>query len=201
MGKRLIETIEIPPATAKSFKAMSGQVLRIIDINGKQVGDFISFNLHDLSEKFSSGRTRTNNSRLRVTKGDRLFSNNCNVMYEIIDDTCGVHDLLYPPCCTWVFEHRYKVEPKTGCLEHLAASLEEYGIQEKDIPDPLNVFMRTDIIDSDQLKIIEPTSKAGDYIDLRAEMDCIAALSSCAVDCGPVNAFELKPLLVELYEL
>ena len=59
--------------------------------------------------------------------------------------------------------------------------------------------MRTDIVDSDQLEIKVPTFKAGDHIDLRAEMDILAALSSCAVDCGPVNAFKLKPLRIEIY--
>jgi uncharacterized protein YcgI (DUF1989 family) len=30
-------------------------------------------------------------------------------------------------------------------------------------------------------------------------MDILAALSSCAVDCGPLNAFKLKPLRIEIY--
>ena len=199
MELKLIETIDVPPASAKSFHVTKGQILRIIDVEGKQVGDFVCFNPHEITEKFSAGRTRTNNYKLRITTGDRLFSNHCNVMFTIVEDTCGIHDLLYPPCCSWVFENRYKVAPRTGCREHLAASLKSFGIGEMDIPDPLNVFMQTDVVESSQLEIKEPTSEAGDHIDLRAEMDCLAALSSCAVDCGPVNAFKLKPLRVEIY--
>lgn len=200
MKSELIETIDVPPAEARAFQVLKGQLIRVIDVEGKQVGDFISYNLHDKTEVFSAGRTRTNNYRLRITTGDRLFSNRCNVMYEIVEDTCGVHDLLYPPCCAWVFENRYQVPAKDGCLEHLASSLSSWGLDEKDIPDPLNVFMATDVIDSDQLKIVEPASRAGDFLTLRAEMDCLAALSACAVDCGPVNSFRLKPLRVELYQ-
>jgi uncharacterized protein YcgI (DUF1989 family) len=200
MGEKPLEVIEICAASAKSFQVQRGQLLRIIDIEGKQVGDFICFNLHTLSDKFSAGRTRRNNGKLRVTKGDHLFSNLCNVMFTIEEDTCGVHDLLCPSCCRWVFENIYKVAPKTGCFEHLALSLRPYGIGEQDIPDPFNIFMRTHVVASNRLEIEEPSSKAGDYIDLRAEMDCLVAISSCAVDCGPVNAFKLKPLLVKIYQ-
>ena len=92
-----LEALEVSPAGAKAFHVERGQFLRIIDLEGQQVGDFIAFNLHQISEKFSAGRTRTNNFKLRVTTDDRLFSNACNVMFTIVEDTCGVHDLLYPP--------------------------------------------------------------------------------------------------------
>ncbi len=198
-GGEPIEVIEIPAASGKSFVVRKGQLVRIIDIEGKQVGDFICFNLHNFSDKFSAGRTRRNNNKLRISTGDPLFSNLCRVMFTIEEDTCGIHDLLYPPCCRWVYENVYKVPPKTGCLEHLAASLKDRGLREEDIPDPFNVFMRADVIDSNYLQMREPNSKAGDHIDLRAEMDCLVALSACAVDCGPCNAGKLKPLRVEIF--
>lgn len=198
MERKPLEVIDIPRASGKSFVVRRGQVLRIIDIEGQQVGDLVCFNLNNLSDRFSAGRTRRNNNKFRVTKGDRLFSNLCNVMFTIEEDTCGVHDLLCPPCCRWIYENVYKVPSKTGCLEHLAQSLSSYGIGEEDIPDPLNVFMRTEIVESNQLVIKEPISKVGDYIDLRAEMDNLVALSACAVDCGPCNAGRLKPLRVEI---
>ncbi len=81
MTGKLLETIDIPPASGKSFVVKQDQILRIIDIEGQQVGDFVCFNLHNLSDKFSAGRTRRNNNKLRVTKGDRLFSNLSSTMH------------------------------------------------------------------------------------------------------------------------
>ena len=194
-----MQSTEIRAASGNSFVVQRGQLLRIIDIEGKQVGDFVCFNLQNFSDKFSAGRTRRNNNKLRISTGDRLFSNLCHVMFTIEKDTCGIHDLLYPPCCRWVYENVYKVPGKTGCLEHLAVALKGYGLREEDIPDPLNVFMRADVVNSNFLELREPTSKAGDHIDLRAEMDCLVALSACAVDCGACNAGKLKPLKVEIF--
>ena len=193
------EVIDIPPASGRSFVAREGQLVRIIDVEGQQVGDFVCFNLNDLSDKFSAGRTRRNNNTLRVTQGHHLFSNLCHIMFTIEEDTCRIHDLLYPPCCRWLFENVYRIPGKTGCLEHLAQSLVSYGLGETDIPDPLNVFMHSEILDGELPVVREPLSKAGDYIDLRARMDALVALSACAVDAGPCNAGRLKPLRVEIF--
>ncbi len=59
--------------------------------------------------------------------------------------------------------------------------------------------MHADVVDSSTLLLKEPTSKAGDYIDIRAEMDNLVALSACAADCGPCNSGKLKPLRVKIY--
>lgn len=44
-------------------------------------------------------------------------------------------------------------------------------------------------------------SRPGDYIEFRAEMDCIVALSNCPMDVmAPVNGFRCTPVKVEVYE-
>jgi uncharacterized protein YcgI (DUF1989 family) len=199
MGAGPLKIIDIPPASAVSFTLQKGQRLRIIDVEGQQVGDLVCFKLDDPRLRFSAGRTRTINNRLRISVGDRLYSQSCEAMMRIEADTCGVHDLLYPPCCRWVYEHKYGKPDKTGCLEHLAGALSPQGFSQGDIPDPFNVFMRTDVHDSNELIIREPVSRAGGYIDLRAEMDLLVGLSACAAEEGACNAGRLKPLRVEIY--
>lgn len=44
-------------------------------------------------------------------------------------------------------------------------------------------------------------SRPGDYIELRMEMDCIMALSSCPMDViAPTNGCSCTPLKVETHE-
>jgi uncharacterized protein YcgI (DUF1989 family) len=45
-----------------------------------------------------------------------------------------------------------------------------------------------------------PTSKAGDYIDLRAEMDLIVAISNCPQELNPCNGFEPTDMKVVVYD-
>jgi len=192
------KTLDIPSASAVAFVVDRGQIIRVVDVLGQQVGDFIAFNKSYLQEKFSSGRTRSENGKIRIGVGDKLYSNLCNVMFTITQDTCGIHDLLYPPCNRWVFENRYKVPPHDGCQENLTKALSAWEIGQFDIPDPFNIFEHS-VVDIDgRLRILEPVSKPGSHIELRAEMDCLVGISACAVDVGTTNAGKCKPLQVIL---
>lgn len=157
------------------------------------------FNQDDPKVRFSAGRTRTINNTLRITVGDRLYAQSCAPMMRIEQDTCKVHDLLYPPCCRWVYAHKYGKPEKTGCLEHLVGALADYGLSQADVPDPFNIFMQTEVGPVNEVVIREPDSRPGDHIDLRAEMDLIIGLSACAVEEGACNAGSIKPLRVEIY--
>jgi hypothetical protein len=42
--------------------------------------------------------------------------------------------------------------------------------------------------------ILPPTAMKGDYIDLRAEMDILAAVSACPADRNATNDGRAKPL-------
>jgi uncharacterized protein YcgI (DUF1989 family) len=67
------------------------------------------------------------------------------------------------------------------------------------VPDVFNVFMNVDIIDN-KLVINPPLVKEDDYIDLRAEMECLVALSACPSDLAVTNAGRIKPLKVEIFD-
>ena len=64
--------------------------------------------------------------------------------------------------------------------------------------DPFNVFMRTGLDKDGKLFYEAPLSKQGDYIDFRAEVDCLIAISACPSMCsGPDGP---KRLAVEIYK-
>lgn len=53
-------------------------------------------------------------------------------------------------------------------------------------PDPLNLFMKVDI-NGNKLKVLEPDSKVGDYVVLRAEQECVVFMSACPMDLTACN--------------
>src|SRR5699024_737349 len=172
--------ITIEPKSGASTKVKKGETLRVIDVKGTQVADFVCFNEHDDSEFFSQSKTRLNNLKSRITTDDLLFSNLNNVMFSIVEDKVGLHDLTFAPCSSYYYEKVAKVGPRNGCYENLAIALKPYSIDKTMVPDPFNIFMHTNINDNYELTIHRPISKQGDYIDLRAEMDCLVAVTSCA---------------------
>jgi len=187
----------IPPMSAKALLVPHGHTLRITDIEGCQPGDLVAFNADDLSERFSQARTRVENRKVTATTGDALWSNAQppKAMMTIAADTFGAHDLLYTPCCRYALEQRFGVS-RPGCLEHLAEALAPWGIGLADVPDPLNLFFRVLVGPNGELRIGDAAWEPGDHIDLRAEIDCLVAVSTCSVPiAGRANtAFEVTLL-------
>lgn len=187
----------IPPKSGASFIVRHGEIIRITDVEGCQVADFVCFNLNDHSEFLSQANTRVN-QKARISTNDVLFSNYNRVMFQIVADTVGMHDLFYSPCNSYLYEEIFKVGPRNGCLENLAKALEPHGISKAYVPDPFNIFMHTVVDEDYKLSIKKPLSKPGDYIELQANMDCLVAISSCAEDITECNDYKCTPIKVEV---
>jgi uncharacterized protein YcgI (DUF1989 family) len=179
--------IEIAPKSGHALLLRSGQLLRVVDLEGSQVADLVAYSADDPTEQFSQNFTRMNNDKVGVAVGDRLYSNLNRPMLRVEDDTVGVHDMLFAPCNAFFYEHVFGIEGKTGCREHLAAALEEFGIGHERVTDPFNVFMNTTVDETGAMVILQAPSAAGDHLDLRAEMDLIVAVSACAADVTDCN--------------
>jgi uncharacterized protein YcgI (DUF1989 family) len=99
----------VPPREGRCFEVKAGQFFRISSVEGPQVGDLNLHNLHDLTERFFSGKTRALHGT-HVTTGERLWSNlpYLRPMATIIEDTLGwygidqyggsVHDVIGTRC-------------------------------------------------------------------------------------------------------
>ena len=187
----------LEPQTGTAFELRSGQQLRVIDIEGEQVADFIAFNRSDKTEWLSSGRSIDYANRIYLTKGDILYSNRSRPMLTIVEDDVGRHDFLLTPCSPETFQIIYKNNAShPSCFANLATNLAPYGIAPDCIPTTFNIFMNVEIDGKGELKILPPRSKAGDSILLRAEMDLIVGLTACSAEMS--NNYRFKPIGFEI---
>jgi len=174
--------IEIPPISAVAFTMAAGEVLRIEDSAGGQPGDLVAFHLPDLEETFSPARTRVEERAVRVSAGNRLWTNALppRVIFTLLEETAGRHDLLYLPCCRYALETRFNVS-RDGCHERLVRALAPWKISSIRLPEPLNLFFTVGVEPTGRIGIGEHTSHPGDALTLRAEMDCLVAVATCSV--------------------
>jgi urea carboxylase-associated protein 1 len=186
----------VAPAGYFSAEIRKGQVLRIVDVEGQQVADLVTINAGNIAEKLSVMNTINLNKQVFPRVGYVLYSDEARGMMTIIADTCGVHDMLAGACSSFTNEKRYGVKDTKNCRDNLAAALKPWGITWKDVPFNMNVFMNCPIGSDGNWSIQVPKSKAGDYIDFRAEMNVIAAFSNCPQVHNACNGFRLKPLLM-----
>ncbi len=202
---KVLEDILLPESSAKAFEVKKGQVFRVSVPEGGTVGDFVAFSAANLKERFDQARTKVNNGKIFLTKGDKLYSKSNSPMFTIIEDTYGIHDLQYGMCSRWVFENvmaeqvmaielRNKI-PARGCWENLTDALKPWNIEKEDIPSPFNIF-QTVTIDTTTGKMTNRRvgTRPGDYIDLKAEMDCLVAISNSPKFGCPLRLQVLTPL-------
>ena len=103
-------------------------------------------------------------------------------MLTIVEDSVGRHDFLLTPCSEATFRHFYPTKPvHRGCFGNLAAALDPFGVEPDAIPVAFNVFMNVPVDGaSGRLRVDPPTSRPGDHIALRAEMDLVIGLTACS---------------------
>ena len=187
----------IEPQTGTAFEMVRGDTLRVIDPVGEQVSDLIAFARDDRSEWLSSGRTLDYNNTIYLSAGHVLYSNRSNPMLTITADTVGRHDFLYTPCSPETFAILYNTTgPHPSCFDNLATSLLPFGIDADRIPTTFNIFMNVEVSPAGVLTVLPPRSKAGDYLELRAEVDLIVGLTACSAEMS--NNYRFKPIEFEL---
>ena len=184
----------IPERSGTAFSLPRGATLTVIDPKGEQVADLLAFNADDIDEVISSGRTLDYAETIRLTTGDKLYSNRSRVMLTIVEDSVGCHEFLLTPCSVDTFRHFYPdLPPHRGCFGNLAEALAPYGVVPDRIPVAFNCFMNVPVDGrTGKLKVLPPLSKAGDHIAFRAEIDLIIGLTACSAPDS--NGGSFKPI-------
>jgi uncharacterized protein len=189
----------IPPKEYLGVELKKGQVLRIVDVEGKQVPDIVCFNLKDPKEKLSCNNSRLIQKRWIFTTGHVLYSDEGNEMLTIVGDTVGIHHASGGCCSEPANFRRYGMRHTRNCRDNLTMAAAPLKVTQKDIPGAFCPFMKVIQYEDGRYEIEEPTSKPGDYIDLRADMDLFVAISNCPQDKNPCNGFNPTPLGIVVY--
>ena len=204
-----IDRVRVPPRDGRAIRVAAGQVLRILCPEGPQVGDLNLFNAQTLSERFYSGKTRALHGS-HVTVGDRLWSGfpYLRPMATVVRDTLGwygrdrdggaVHDVIGTRCDPYTARLLGGADYHHCCHSNLTRALSAAtGLPrieaEPLVHDVLNVFMCTGFTaDTGQYFMKASPVRAGDHLDLLAEIDLLAVLSACpGGDCGAEHSSDV----------
>jgi uncharacterized protein YcgI (DUF1989 family) len=216
----LVEALSVPPRDARVFNVPAGHLFRIVSIEGPQVADLNLWNADDLSERFYSGKTRALHGT-HVGAGDRLWSGLPQLRplatithdtldwYGIDDFGGGVHDVIGTRCdpyTNYLLTGRDYHHCCHSSLTRALAAAKALPLAEAEthIHDVVNVFMCTGFTrDTNQYFMKASPVRPGDFIEFFAEIDLLAALSSCpGGDCGASHSndgAECYPVRVEIY--
>ncbi len=179
----------LPARRGRACRVNKGQAIKIINTHGHQVVDTWAFNAEDLREFMSMEHIRPTLTKIFPTKGDDLCTNRRRSILHFEDDTSpGIHDTLMAACDSYRYGLLGCTEYHDNCTDNLMAAMRQIGIDAPEVPSPLNLWMNIPVEQDGSTIWGEPVSKPGDYVILRAQMDCIVAMSACPQDILPVNA-------------
>ena len=189
----------VQPGTGAGVVVRRGEVLRVEQVVGDQGVDVELFALRDRRLRLDAGRTRSlEGARPRL--GTTLWSAPPDelALATISGDTAPGHDLLYPACS----DREYELA--TGCAGHAScrsielAVARTWGLDERDLHDPLNLWLEAGVHPDGALWWRHTPTAAGDHVELLAQVDLLAIVNPCANDIFGLRRFDVRPVRVAI---
>lgn len=185
---------EVPARQGRAFRLQAGQMARIINNHGQQVGDFWAFRADDPAEFLSMEHMRPSLRKLTPRPGDALITNRRRALLELIEDSSpGVHDTLIAACDPHRYAELGHSDPHDNCSDNLRMAMAALGVPLAEVPCPFNLWMNTPPRADGGIDWLAPVSKPGDFLRMRAVADAILVLSCCPMDLSPINGDAKSP--------
>jgi len=202
-GGHIVRDDVVRPGEGWAEVVRQGQVLRVIDVAGKQGVDFLCYAADQTEERYHAANTMKKARTILLTTGHVLYSDVARSMFTIVADTCGRHDTIGGCCSRPSNRLMYGVEDVPGCRETFLELLRRRGMGRRDIVANLNLFSNLPVGPDGRLAetvFVDGLSKPGDYVDLRAEMDVLALIANCPQVNNPCAGLAPTPVRVVIWE-
>jgi uncharacterized protein YcgI (DUF1989 family) len=194
----IISRTVVPASAGRAVAVRAGQHVRVVDVEGGQVGDVFAFAADDPDEYLSASHTRTHTSRLFPRIGEDFVTNRRRRILTLVADTSpGVHDMLIAACDPERYEE-LGAPDHASCANNLRISLSQHGLRANIVPQPINVFMRIPVSPNGDLSWMPAASRAGDAITVAAAMDCVVVVSACPQDLNAINGDRPTAMEIEI---
>ena len=199
----IIEDTIVTPRAPWSAEMKAGQILRLIDLEGQQAIDFLCFGTepHESQlERYHMPNTIKVPKSILLGKGSVLRSQFARPMMTITEDSCGGHDTIFGCCSFAVDQVRYGKQNTECCQRNFEREMGRRGIGPEHVVANVNFFMNVPVGADGHVEITDSQSKAGDYVDLRADMDVVAVLSNCPQELNPAAGDGPTPIRAIVFE-
>jgi uncharacterized protein len=163
----------VAPQSGQAVSVGRGEQVRVVDPDGRQVGDMWAIDVADRGRWLSASHTRDRCERLFPAVGEQFRDQYGEPVLQLAADTSpGVHDMLFPPCDRWLYESR-GLPGHVNCRDNFLAAVASAGISLPVVPDPVNLFQSSGPQPDGRLRIGVAASRPGDAISFFAQRDLV----------------------------
>ena len=193
----------VKAGTGWLHEVRAGQILRIVDLCGNQSADVLLYNAHDTAERYNVNNTIAAQRSTLIELGTELRSNDDNVMFTVVADTCGEHDTLGSGCSAEGNAIRYTDRTRFmhSCRDTFVRHFSDMpGMSKRDQTCNLNFFTKVQLGATGSLEFVDGISGPGKYVDLEAKMDVLVLLPNCAQLNNPCNDYNPTPVQMLIWD-
>lgn len=189
-----------------SMLVRRGMILRLIDsVGGANVG-MLMYNPMNKLERYNAPDTLKCQHTFKLTQGHCLYSDMGRIFCSVVSDTVGWHDTIggyltdsamakkYPLASYQEARNEWTLSGEHSFMVELA----KYELGVRDLSANVNWFSKVAADEDGQLSYQEGNSQAGDYVDLRFEMDTLVVLSTCPHPMHIGDKYPRSPINYEL---
>lgn len=189
-----IHTETVPGGWYWSTNLKAGDTIRIAQDQGPSAVATIAWSLADTSERLNLPDTVKVQWTTAIAKGRVLFSDMGRVMFSVTEAASSAHDGLVGGSNA-ASNARYPGDTR-NTRDNFILVAGKLGLDRRDIPSALTFFAPVRVTTDGTFLWHEDMRQPGDYIELRAEMDLVIALSNCPHPLDPNPAYAPNPVTV-----
>lgn len=176
-----------------------GQGLRIVNRDGSSSVSLLAWNAADRSERINCADTVKVQWSAALRKGRLILTDMGRVAWSIIEDTSGAHDTLAGGSTADSNRAAYGAGAHRNTRDNFIRAAAKLGLDRRDIPPCVTFFAPVSVADDGHFTWDAGKRRAGDFVDLRAELNLVVALSNCPHPLDPVPEYAPTPIEVILF--
>jgi len=199
-----LDAAAIPPSAVISREELAadwyaivqlrrGEALRIADPSGLSSVSMVGWRDEDTSERINCADTVKVQWSTALSKGRVILSDMGRVLFSLIEDTSGAHDVMVGGSTPASTLAAYGVTSR-NTYENFIAGAAKVGLGVRDIPPCVTFFAPVSLDENGRFVWNKSRKRPGDFVDLRAEMNAILVLSNCAHPLDPIRPSAARPI-------
>ena len=206
-AERLLTEEVLPGGAAWSRTVRRHTTLRLTALEAGANVSLLCFNRAELIDRYNMADTLKGQHTARLTTGFILVSDMGRALLSITGDTLGWHDPLGGHDTAAHVEKKWgeknyqtaRNDWHRNSRDHFLIELGKHGLNQRDLVPNVNIFSKLAAGADGRLSFVPGHAKAGDFIDLRAELDLLVVLTTCHHPMDTAPAYGPKPVKLQLW--
>ena len=191
--QRVIHRETVPGGWYWTTRLARGQALRLINRSVTPGVSVMLWNADDSSERYNAGDTVKVQWSAALRKGRVLFSDMGRVLASITEDSCAAHDTLVGGSTAASNLEKYGAPCGDAGLrntrDNLLLAAAKFGLSRRDLAPCISFFAPLATDAQGRFAWREGQVQAGDFVELRAEMNLLLTVSNCPHPLAPGDSY------------